>query len=122
MNLIEAGKNYGWPEQQCSGDVDYVNAIACYDPAIEPGGIVFYSGNQLEFKSDMIMASMKPENLDRVKISDEGIEYQKSILSGLGRIRDVAEGPDGYLYIITSNTDGKAFPDEDDDKLVRVTR
>ena len=122
INLVEAGKNYGWPDQQCSSDGGFVNAIACYDPAIEPGGIVFYSGNQLEFKTDMIMASMKPENLDRIKISDEGIEYQKSILSGLGRIRDVAEGPDGYLYIITSNTDGKAFPDRDDDKLVRITR
>ena len=122
INLVEAGKNYGWPDQQCSSDEDFVNAIECYDPAIEPGGIIFYSGNQLEFQTDMIMASMKPENLDRVKISNAGIEYQKSILSGLGRIRDVAEGPDGYLYIITSNTDGKAFPDRDDDKLVRIIR
>jgi len=122
INLVEPGKNYGWPNQQCSGDGDFVNAIVCYDPAIEPGGIVFYSGNELEFNSDMIMASMKPENLDRLKISSEGLEYQKSILSGLGRIRDVTEGPDGYLYIITSNTDGKAFPDRDDDKLVRIIR
>lgn len=122
INLIEAGKNYGWPDQQCSGGEDFVNAVECFDPSIEPGGIVFYSGNQLDFGNDMIMASMKPENLDRVKISSEGIEYQKSILSGLGRIRDVVDGPDGYLYIITSNTDGKAFPDRDDDKLVRITR
>ncbi len=122
INLIEAGKNYGWPDQQCSGGENFVNAVECFDPSIEPGGIVFYSGNQLDFGNDMIMASMKPENLDRVKISSEGIEYQKSILSGLGRIRDVVDGPDGYLYIITSNTDGKAFPDRDDDKLVRITR
>ena len=122
INLIQPGKNYGWPEQQCSGSSDYVNAVECYDPSIEPGGIVFYSGNQFDFKNDMIMASMKPENLDRLKISSEGIEYQKSILSGLGRIRDVAQGPDGYLYVITSNTDGKAFPDSDDDKLVRILK
>lgn len=122
INLVEAGKNYGWPDQQCSGGENFVNAIECFDPAIEPGGIVFYSGNQLDFGIDMIMASMKPENLDRVKITSEGIDYQKSILSGLGRIRDVVEGPDGYLYIITSNTDGKAFPDKDDDKLVRIIR
>lgn len=122
INLIIAGKNYGWPEQQCSGDDKFVDAIICYDPEIEPGGIVFYSGDKLKIQSDMIMASMKPENLDRLKISDEKIEYQKSILSGLGRIRDIAEGPDGYLYIITSNTDGKAFPDNSDDKLVRILR
>ena len=122
INLIIKGKNYGWPEQQCSGDVDFVNAIICYDPEIEPGGIVFYSGDKLEFKNDMIMASMKPEKLDRLKITGEEVEYQKSILSGLGRIRDVNEGPDGYLYLITSNTDGKAFPDSYDDKLVRILR
>jgi glucose/arabinose dehydrogenase len=122
INLITKGQNYGWPVQQCSGGGDFVNAIECYDPEIEPGGIVFYSGDKLEFKNDMIMASMKPEKLDRLKITDEKVEYQKSILSGLGRIRDVNEGPDGYLYIITSNTDGKAFPDSSDDKLVRILR
>lgn len=122
INLIIPGKNYGWPEKQCSGNVDFVNSIVCYDPEIEPGGIVFYSGDRLEFKNDMIMASMKPEKLDRIKITTEGVEYQKSILSGLGRIRDVSEGHDGYLYLITSNTDGKAFPDSLDDKLVRILK
>ncbi|MCH8859753.1 MAG: PQQ-dependent sugar dehydrogenase [Thaumarchaeota archaeon] len=122
INLVIAGKNYGWPEQQCSGDEKFVDAIICYDPAIEPGGIIFYSGNKLEIQNDMIMASMKPENLDRLKINGKELEYQKSMLSGLGRIRDVGQGPDGYLYIITSNTDGKAFPDSTDDKLVRIFR
>ena len=122
INLVVASKNYGWPEQQCSGGENFVDAITCYDPAIEPGGIVFYSGDKLEIKGDMIMASMKPENLDKLKINVEEIEYQKSILSGLGRIRDIAQGPDGYLYIITSNTDGKAFPDSSDDKLVRILK
>jgi len=122
INLVMAGKNYGWPDQQCSGDEKFVDAIICYDPAIEPGGIIFYSGDKLEIRTGMIMASMKPENLDTLIISNDEIEYQKSILSGLGRIRDIAEGPDGYLYIITSNTDGKAFPDDTDDKLVRILR
>lgn len=122
INLVVKGQNYGWPEQQCIGDEKFVNALLCYDPAIEPGGIVYYLGDKLDFKNDMIMASMKPENLDRLKINEGKVEYQKSILSGLGRIRDVNEGPDGYLYIITSNTDGKAFPDSSDDKLVRILR
>lgn len=122
INLVIAGKNYGWPDQQCKGDEKFVDAIICYDPAIEPGGIVFYSGDKLEIQNDMIMASMKPENLDRLKINGDDLEYQKTILSGLGRIRDIAQGDDGYLYIITSNTDGKAFPDSSDDKLVRIQR
>jgi glucose/arabinose dehydrogenase len=47
---------------------------------------------------------------------------QTRILTGLGRIRDVNEGPDGYLYLITSNTDGRSFPDMNDDKLVRILK
>jgi glucose/arabinose dehydrogenase len=47
---------------------------------------------------------------------------QKGILSGVGRIRDVNEGPDDYLYVITSNTDGKGFATKTDDKLVRILK
>ena len=50
------------------------------------------------------------------------MNLEGSILSGIGRIRDVAQGPDGYLYVITSNTDGKAFPSDDDDRLLRIMK
>ena len=122
INLVVKGQNYGWPEQQCHSNEEFVDALGCYDPSIEPGGIVFYSGDKLEFQNYMIMAAMSPENLDKLEINEEGIISQKSILSGLGRIRDVNEGPDGFLYLITSNTDGKAFPDSNDDKLVRILK
>ena len=69
----------------------------------------------------MILASQKATNLFRVQISDNDVNLER-ILSGLGRIRDVAQGPDGYVYIITTNTDGKAFPAPDDDKLLRILK
>jgi len=122
INLIKAGQNYGWPEEQCSGDSRFVDSLVCYDPNIEPGGIVFYQGDKLDLKSKMIMASLSPQKLDQLEINEDGLISQYSILSGLGRIRDVTEGPDGYLYFITSNTDGRAFPDKDDDKLVRILK
>ena len=121
INLIQPGKNYGWPEQQCSGDENFENAILCYDPSIEPGGIVFYSGDILDFESPFIMASMNAANLYQVDF-EEGLSSQKSILSGVGRVRDVVQGPDGSLYVITSNTDGKGFPDSMDDKLLRILK
>ena len=121
INLIQAGKNYGWPEEQCSGDKDFEDAILCYDPSIEPGGILFYSGNSLDFESSFIMASMRAANLYQLDFED-GLSSQKSILSGIGRVRDVAQGPDGSLYVITSNTDGKGFPDSMDDKLLRILK
>ena len=122
INLIQAGQNYGWPDQQCSGDSKFVDSLVCYDPNIEPGGIIFYNGDKLDFKKKMIMASLSPQNLDQLEINEDGLISQQSILTGLGRIRDVTEGPDGYLYFITSNTDGRAFPDRDDDKLVRILK
>lgn len=121
INLIQAGKNYGWPEEQCSGDKDFEDALLCYDPSIEPGGILFYSGDSLDFESSFILASMRAANLYQLDF-EEGLSSQKSILSGIGRVRDVVEGPDGSLYLITSNTDGKGFPDSMDDKLLRILK
>jgi glucose/arabinose dehydrogenase len=119
INLIKHGENYGWPEQECGGE-KFSSPVMCYDPSIEPGGIVFYSGDKLEYKDSMIMATLRGANLYKLDVTKEGMLSQKSILSGAGRIRDVVEGPDGYLYIITSNTDGKGFPDRTDDKLIRI--
>ena len=121
INLILAGKNYGWPEVQCSGDTKFEDAIICYDPSLEPGGIVFYSGDKLDFEFPFILSSMNTANLYQVDFA-EGLSSQKSILSGIGRVRDVVEGPDGSLYVITSNTDGKGFPDRTDDKLLRILK
>jgi glucose/arabinose dehydrogenase len=121
INLIQAGKNYGWPEQQCSGNENFEDAVLCYDPSIEPGGILYYSGESLDFESSFIMASMRAANLYQLDF-EEGLSSQKSILSGIGRVRDVAEGSDGSLYVITSNTDGKGFPDSTDDKLLRILK
>ena len=121
INLIQAGKNYGWPEEQCSGDKNFEDALLCYDPSIEPGGILFYSGDSLDFESSFIMASMRAANLYQVNF-EEGLSSQKSILSGVGRVRDVVQGSDGSLYVITSNTDGKGFPDSMDDKLLRILK
>ncbi|MFY9300780.1 MAG: PQQ-dependent sugar dehydrogenase [Candidatus Nitrosotenuis sp.] len=121
INLARPGGNYGWPEQECGGE-KFANPVMCYDPSIEPGGIVFYSGDKLEYKDSMIMATLRGSNLYKLDVTQDDLLSQKSILSGTGRIRDVGEGPDGYLYIITSNTDGKGFPNKGDDKLMRILR
>ncbi len=141
INIIKPGKNYGWPEQQCSsgeqkkgedegGEEQFVDALICYDPSIEPGGIVIYYGNKLPYKGELIMASLVASNLYTVDLEKKGggedeevsSSSQRSILSGLGRLRNVAEGPDEHLYILTSNTDGKGFPDSQDDKLLRIAK
>ena len=122
INLVQSGGNYGWPEQECSGNEEFIDPIKCYDPAIEPGGIVFYYGDKIKLENSLVLASLRASHLFNLEIDEDGVKSQKSILSGLGRIRDVAVGPDGYLYLITSNTDGKGFPDASDDKLLRIVK
>ena len=93
----------------------------CYDPGIEPGGILFYSGDIIKLEHSFVMTSLRASNLYQLD-PEEGLKSQKSILSGVGRIRDVIQGPDGSLYVITSNTDGKGFPERMDDKLLRILK
>jgi len=121
INLVKPGKNFGWPEKECSGNDKFEEAIMCYDPAIEPGGILIYSGHTVDLEHSFIMTSLRASNLYQLDLY-EGLKSQKSILSGAGRIRDVAQSPDGSLYVITSNTDGKGFPDGMDDKLLRILK
>ena len=121
INIVSAGDNFGWPHQECSGDERFQDSTICYDPAIEPGGILFYSGNNLPFDKKLLVASLRATALFELDLS-KGLSSQKSVLGGLGRIRDVYEDQNGMLYIITSNTDGKGFPDSQDDKLVRIVK
>ena len=108
INLVRSGGNYGWPEQECSGNEEFIDPIVCYDPAIEPGGIVFYYGDKIKLDNPLVLASLRASQLFNLEIDDE-VKSQTSIISGIGRIRDVAIGPDDHLYLITSNTDGKGF-------------
>ena len=121
INLIIPGKNYGWPEQQCKGNQKFENAIMCYDPSIEPSGILYYTGERVSLESPFLMASLRATSLFQIDF-DKGLNSQKTVLSGIGRVRDVAEGQDGSIYVITSNTDGKGFPDNMDDKLLRILK
>ena len=123
INLIKAGSNYGWPDVQCFSDnEDFENPVKCFDPAIEPGGIIFYSGDKFELENNMILASQKSRILFKVTINENDTDLD-AFMSGIGRIRDVAQSEDGYIYIITSNTDGKAITVYDnDDKLLRILK
>ena len=121
INLVAPGSNFGWPDQECGGDAAYSDSAVCYDPAIEPGGIVYYTGDRLPLEDKLVVASLRAASLFEIDL-DQGQSSQKSILSGLGRVRDVHQDADGYLYVLTSNTDGKGFPGPDDDKLLRIAR
>ncbi len=122
INLIKAGQNYGWPGQECSGLNGTRASLMCYNPSIEPAGITYYSSGKLDLNNSLVLATLRGNALYQLKIQNETVSAQKIILDGIGRIRDVNESPDGYLYIITSNTDGRGFSDQNDDKLLRIVK
>lgn len=122
INMIKKGQNYGWPQQECTGSNKYQAALECYDISIEPAGIIYYQSGKLDFNDSLILATLRGNALYQIPNSNGTLGLQKIILDGLGRIREVGEGTDGYLYILTSNTDGKGFPDKKDDKLLRIVK
>jgi len=122
INLIKAGQNYGWPIQECFNNDNndhFVVPLMCYDPGIEPGGILTYN---TDVGPNLIISSLRNGSLYNLKIDQNKLHSQQTMLSGIGRIRDIGIGHDDYIYMITSNTDGKGFPSRNDDKLIRFKK
>lgn len=114
LNLIENGANYGWPVIQ--GDQmreGMVNPIIQSGPSVTwaPAGAVFYDGS-------IFFGGLRGEALFEYKLADKSLK--RYFQEEFGRIRAVVLGPDGYLYITTSNTDGRGEPSAGDDKLIKV--
>ncbi len=117
VNLIEKGGNYGWPEIQ--GDEEQVGmrkpaANSGPNTTWAPSGAVFY-------KDNLLFAGLRGEALYKAEISETAITGVRALFSGqFGRLRTVAEGPDGFLYILTNNRDGRGTPQPNDDKIIRI--
>ncbi|MEM2759638.1 MAG: PQQ-dependent sugar dehydrogenase [Nitrososphaerales archaeon] len=120
INLIKPGLNYGWPIEQCVAK-EFVGPLMCYEVAIAPAGATFYSSNVLPYRNDLFFATLRGAHVEHVIFSGKEIRAE-NFLDGFGRIRDIVEGPDGYLYVATSNRDGRGIPAIDDDKILRISR
>ncbi len=123
VNIVERGKNYGWPlihhRQQGSG---LVSPLLEYTPAVAPAGLAFYRGDRFpEWKGNLFVACLRGERLIRVVLNGRRVVKEEALLIGeYGRLRAVASGPDGYLYVSTSNRDGRGRPHPDDDRILRL--
>jgi glucose/arabinose dehydrogenase len=114
LNLIEAGRNYGWPtEEGPSDDRRFADPIATWAVAeASPSGIAIV-GDQV------YLACLRGERLYRIGL--DGRNRQALGIGDFGRLRHVARAPDGSLWILTSNRDGRGIPERDDDRIIRVT-
>jgi aldose sugar dehydrogenase len=116
INLIKPGTNYGWPIEDCNAE-KFEKPIICFNPAIAPAGMTFAASNSLGYQNDILLATLKAQH---IRLIDLESDIESNILTGFGRIRDVIEASDGSLYVTTSNKDGRAVSEQDDDKILRI--
>jgi glucose/arabinose dehydrogenase len=126
INIVEAGKNYGWPIiHHRAAREGLVSPLLEYTPAVAPSGASFSRGDLLPtFRGDFFFATLIGERLIRVRFdpkSPRQVAETEELLKGVyGRLRDVVSGPDGALYLATSNRDGRGRPRPGDDRILRV--
>lgn len=121
LNHPEAGKNYGWPVITYGRDYSGLligegtaregmeQPVYFWDPVIAPSGLTFYTGDRYEGWSGSLLAgSMNPGGLVRLTLREGRVVDEARYLGELGaRFRDVVQGPDGYVYVITDSPSGQ---------------
>jgi aldose sugar dehydrogenase len=123
VNIIERGKNYGWPViHHRATQAGMESPLLEYTPACAPASGMFYRGSQLApFKGNFFFGCLRGERIIRVALEGRRVISQENLLEKkYGRIRDIAEGPDGFIYFSTSNRDGRGSPASDDDRIMRL--
>lgn len=118
LNLVQKGKNYGWPLAsygiEYSGDIittnkphreGYEQPVYYWDPVIAPSGAQFYTGDAFpKWKNSLFVGALKQQRLVRLELKDQRVVGEEHLLTDLGqRVRDVRQGPDGALYVVTDN-------------------
>jgi len=151
VNLLAAGDDYGWPDvrtrEEYEANEDVHPPLMNTPRSIAPSGSVFYTGDAVpEWSNRMIIGTLTGQRIHVVTLTPEGTERpptedgtpfdagyfddaytatsHRAFENELGRVRHVEQGPNGELYAITSNRDGRSregFPTERDDVLVRFT-
>lgn len=124
LNLIEKGKNYGWPlvtfGEEYSGEAiagsvnareGFENSVYYWDPVIAPSGAQFYTGNAFPaWRGSLFIGALREQRLVRVVIKDNRVTGEEHLLADRGqRIRDVRQGQDGALYVVTDERNGELW-------------
>src|SRR5215211_1799606 len=127
VNRIEAGENYGWPEVEGRGGEDegYVDPLTVWptSQASPSGAEIMVDGAVPQWEGDLFVTALRGERLWHLELNDKGeiIGRQKLLDHEVGRVRDVAQAPDGSLWVSTSNYDSYGSPvSEQDDRILRL--
>ena len=121
INIPLAGHNYGWPviaygRHYTGGKIGegthkqgMEQPVYYWDPSIAPSGTTFYTGDRFpKWKGNLLVGALKFRLVARLELDGETVRDEERILEDLGeRIRDVRQGPDGYLYLLTDSSNGR---------------
>lgn len=123
FNLVEAGKNYGWSEIYGKTTREgMVSPLLEYTPSCAPASGMFYNGAAFpDFKGNFFFGCLRGARIIRVVLNGRAVASQEDLLKDVyGRIREMEEGPDGFIYFSTSNRDGRGSAAETDDRIMRI--
>jgi glucose/arabinose dehydrogenase len=122
INIIQPGRNYGWPvitygENYGGGRIGegithkagMEQPLHYWVPSIAPSGMAFLTSERYgaAWQGNLFVGSLKFGYLDRIELAGGKVVREEKLLQGIGRVRDVRQGRDGFLYILTDESDGK---------------
>ena len=123
LNLIKAGRNFGWPavtygdeysDQSPIGGTEgpgFTQPVEYWDPSPAFSGMTIYAGDRFpDWQGDFFLGALAHQKILRVEVTDgEVTEQEELIRAEIGRVRDVATGPDGYIYVLTDMPNGGLY-------------
>ena len=124
LNRIQPGRNYGWPV--IGFGVNYTTGLAIHSgtqrqgmeqpmriwvPSIGISGLMFYTGDRFpQWRGNMFVGGMVGQQLSRLTLDGQRVINEETLVQRTGRIRDIRQGPDGFIYLVTDDRDGKPTP------------
>ena len=125
FNKIEPGANYGWPDMEGFDGEEReeftLPVLASGEDTWAPSGSTFYDGDVFpQWQNEYLLAGLRSVTLYRINLAGDEPEMGPIVQGEFGRLRTVVQGPDGLLYLLTSNRDERAEPGDDDDRLIRI--
>jgi glucose/arabinose dehydrogenase len=118
LNLIQTGHNYGWPVITYGMNYDGTpitgitekegmdQPVIYWQPSIAACGLSFYRGDKFpKWKNDLFAGALAQQEIRRLRIVDRKVVEQEVVLKNIGRVRDVTDAPDGFIYVILNGPD-----------------
>ena len=124
LNIVQAGKNYGWPIITYGVNYGFgtkigegtekdgmMQPVTYWDPSIAPSGLAIVNSPKYpEWQDNLLVGALKFQLVARLEIENGTVVHEERLLSGkLGRIRDIRQSPDGYIYLLTDSDDGGIY-------------